>query len=162
MPTPAFYENADSILAGLHKRAWRILHLSGHGEHEFKPEGHAGKPISGMVIGKDTFLTPGDVEQMRWTPELVFINCCHLGRTLGKTAAEGRFNQLAANLAVQFIEMGVKAVVAAGWAVDDSAAEAFAQGFYNHLLAGETFGQACPRGARGNLDTLPGHQHWGR
>ena len=30
-----------------------------------------------------TFLTPGDVEQMRCVPELVFINCCHLGNTGG-------------------------------------------------------------------------------
>ena len=33
-----------------------------------------------MVIGRDIFLTPGDIEQMRWVPELVFINCCHLGK----------------------------------------------------------------------------------
>jgi hypothetical protein len=150
-------ESADSILAGLHRGAWRILHLAGHGEHEFEtgePD-DAGrmKTVSGMVIGKNTFLTPGDVEQMRWVPELVFINCCHLGKTggktdgktggktLGDTAAQGRLSLLAANLAIQFVEMGVRAVVAAGWAVDDGAAEAFAEAFYTHMLAGETFGR---------------------
>jgi tetratricopeptide (TPR) repeat protein len=93
-----------------------------------------------MVIGCNAFLTPGDVEQMRWVPELVFINCCHLGKTLA--AKPRKYNQLAANLAVQFVRMGVKAVVAAGWAVDDAAAEAFAESFYTHLLDGETFGNA--------------------
>lgn len=33
-----------------------------------------------MVIGPDQFLTPAQLHQMRAVPELVFINCCHLGR----------------------------------------------------------------------------------
>lgn len=154
-------EKADAILSGLHKRAWRILHLAGHGEHAYEVEGAGGKQLSGMVIGKNTFLTPGDVEQMRWVPELVFINCCHLGKTLGKTAAQGQFGLLAANLAVQFIHMGVKAVVAAGWAVDDAAAEAFAGSFYTHLLEGEPFGSAA-RAAREEIWVrYPNANTWG-
>jgi hypothetical protein len=112
-----------------------------------------------MVIGRDTLLTPGDVEQMRWVPELVFINCCHLGRTLSRAPA--RHNVLAANLAVQFVRMGVKAVVAAGWAVDDGAANAFAESFYGRLLAGEPFGEAV-RAAREEVWTrFPGVNTWG-
>ncbi len=165
-------ETADNILAGLHKKAWRILHLAGHGEHEFTLEAEGEQPledckppepkrVSGMVIGKNTFLTPGDVQQMRWVPELVFINCCHLGKTQGDTAAQGKFSLLAANLAVEFIEMGVKAVVAAGWAVDDGAAEAFAESFYTHLLKGETFGPAV-RAAREEIWVrFPDANTWG-
>lgn len=153
-------ERADRIIDGLHRDAWRILHLAGHGEHDFtllmpdKDESclscgqtlpEQKKNLSGMVIGKNTFLTPGDVGQMRWVPELVFINCCHLGKTQSATPRE--YNRLAANLAVQFIRMGVKAVVAAGWAVDDGAALAFAESFYTHLLDGESFGEAV-RAAR--------------
>mgnify|MGYP000585510121 CR=1 FL=1 len=37
---------------------------------------------------------------------------------------------LAANLATEFIEMGCRAVIAAGWAVDDAAAEVFSATFY--------------------------------
>ncbi len=154
---------ADAILSGLHRNAWRILHLAGHGEHEFALDEASvpNRALSGMVIGKNTFLTPGDVEQMRWVPELVFINCCHLGRTLGATASQGRFNLLAANLAVQFIEMGVKAVVAAGWAVDDGAAEAFAESFYGHLLEGAPFGEAV-RAAREEIWVrFPDANTWG-
>ncbi|MGA1869453.1 MAG: CHAT domain-containing protein [bacterium] len=168
-------ENADSIINGLHSNAWRILHLAGHGEHEFSlieqtktkescascgqslPEKQ--KRVSGMVIGYKTFLTPGDVEQMRWVPELVFINCCHLGKTLPKKPRD--YNLLAANLAVQFIRMGVKAVVAAGWAVDDGAAQAFSKSFYTHLLDGYTFGDAV-RAARGEIWVqYPGVNTWG-
>ncbi|WP_417069914.1 CHAT domain-containing protein [Niveibacterium terrae] len=162
---------ADAILAGLHNKAWRILHLAGHGEHEFelkaedsdKPVSNkvVSKRVSGMVIGKNTFLTPGDVEQMRWVPELVFLNCCHLGKTLSKTAREGQLNTLAANLAVQFINMGVKAVVAAGWAVDDAAGEAFAASFYCHLLDGESFGEAVLAARKEIWMRFPNVNTWG-
>jgi CHAT domain-containing protein len=155
-------EKADAILDGLHRDAWRILHLAGHGEHDFPldaPQAGQGKCCSGMVIGERTFLTPGDVEQMRWVPELVFINCCHLGKT--QSAGHGRYSELAANLGLQFVRMGVKAVVAAGWAVDDAASNAFAVSFYSHLLRGETFGEAV-RAAREEIWAhFPNVNTWG-
>ena len=173
--TDCIDEKADVILGVLHKDAWRILHLAGHGEHEMVLEVEDGarqacaddeRPVakrtlclSGMVIGKTAFLTPGDVEQMRWVPELVFINCCHLGKT--GASRHGKYNLLAANLGVQFINMGVKAVVAAGWAVDDAAAGAFAESFYTHLLDGETFGEAV-RAAREEIwARFPNVNTWG-
>lgn len=155
-------ETADAIVAGLHRDAWRILHLAGHGEHEFEiGTGADGKPrrVSGMVIGKNAFLTPGDVEQMRWVPEVVFINCCHLGKVGGEPAVP--FTALAANLAVQFVRMGVKAVVAAGWAVDDAAATAFAGSFYRHLLAGQSFGEAVRAAREVVWSNYPGVNTWG-
>lgn len=156
-------ETVDSILCGLHADAWRILHLAGHGEHEYpvrRPDGST-RLMSGMVIGKEVFLTPGDVEQMRWVPELVFINCCHLGQTLPGTPRPGRFNELAANLAIEFVNMGVKAVVAAGWAVDDSAASAFASVFYTEMLAGQPFGCAVRTAREAAMTRFPGVNTWG-
>ncbi len=172
-------EKADAILGGLHQDAWRILHLAGHGVHEYpvrvrtthacaacgQVRPTAQERISGMVIGQETLLTPGDVEQMRWVPELVFINCCHLAKT--KRATPTRFNWLAANLALQFVRMGAKAVIAAGWAVDDAAGLAFARGFYTRLLAGQSFGEAV-RAAReevwqcfGQVNTWGAYQCYG-
>ena len=167
-------EEADTILNGLHKDAWRILHLAGHGDHEFPLPaaapgtacpacGQAPAPrearLSGMVIGRETFLTPGDVEQLRWVPELVFINCCHLGKTQRSTPP--RYNELAANLAVQFVRMGVKAVIAAGWAVNDQAGLTFAECFYTRMLAGEFFGEAV-RAAREEVwERFPDLNTWG-
>ncbi len=174
---------ASEIVDGLHSRAWRVLHLAGHGEHEFDvtetsdadartaavtpvelPDGRMAVPqprrktVSGMVIGRDTFLTPGDVKQMRHVPELVFINCCHLGKTGGGSA---QFNKLAANLGVEFIRMGVRAVVCAGWAVDDAAALTFAEAFYSRLLAGATFGDAVHRARLATWSAHPGVNTWG-
>ncbi|MEO7007713.1 MAG: CHAT domain-containing protein, partial [Caldimonas sp.] len=148
-------EKAEAILGGLHSKAWRVLHLAGHGAHDFVLDAAAAPGVvgatgvagvtappvvSGMVIGRDTFLTPGDIDQVRYVPELVFINCCYLGKTQGSGSTH--YTHLAANLGVQFIRMGVKAVIAAGWAVDDGAALTFAETFYRRLLAGDAFGDA--------------------
>lgn len=180
-------EKAQAIVSALHSNAWRVLHLAGHGEHEFPLTEEAEAPVaaaiqaeaaetaealgvtvrpapgnkrvSGMVIGRNTFLTPGDVRQLRHVPELVFINCCHLGKTQRRRSAD--FNRLAANLGVEFIHMGVKAVIAAGWAVDDDAALTFAETFYDHLLAGETFGDAVLAGRRATWSAHPGANTWG-
>jgi len=151
-------KSAD-IVAALHRKPWRVLHLAGHGEHAFKATPES-KPLSGMVIGKGVFLTPGDVEQMRYVPELVFINCCHLGKTQ-QTGPRPAFGKLAANLGAQFIEMGVRAVVCAGWAVDDAAALTFARSFYNELFAGRSYRDAV-KTARQNTHTQhPDRNTWG-
>lgn len=150
---------AADIVAALHRRPWRVLHLAGHGEHRFSATPGA-PPMSGMVIGRDTFLTPGDVAQMRSVPELVFINCCHLGKTGGE--AGGRhFGELAANLGAQFIKHGVRAVVCAGWAVDDAAAKTFATTFYAELFAGRSFRSAVKQARRATWEQHPGVNTWG-
>jgi len=146
------------IVHGLHARGWRVLHLAGHGEHEWVSKPGA-KKLSGMVIGDGTFLTPGDVEQMRFVPELVFINCCHLGKA-GRMPTRGA-NRLAANLAMQFIRMGVRAVVAAGWAVDDAAALTFARRFYDELFRGAAFRDAVRRAREETYAGHPGANTWG-
>jgi len=151
-------ETTPAILEALHHEKWRILHLAGHGVHEYQ-SAKMSVPRSGMVIGLDTILTPGDIEQMRWVPELVFINCCHLGRidSHGKTEP----GVLAANLAEQFIMMGVKAVIAAGWAVDDSAGKAFAETFYSRMLNGEFFGEAVRTAREEIFNRYPDVNTWG-
>jgi tetratricopeptide (TPR) repeat protein len=75
----------------------------------------------------------------------VFLNACHVGRTgsgTGQPRSAARVNELAANLALQLMHNGVKAVVAAGWAVDDRAAQAFAGELYDQLLEGQRYGAA--------------------
>ncbi len=126
------------IVPALMSGSYRIIHLAGHGV--FDAETDKG---SGMVIGKDNFLTTSHLSQMSDTPELVFINCCFLGKT--DAAAEKYYQsrfKLAANIGTQLIENGVKAVIVAGWAVDDQSAQLFANEFYEHMLQGKTFGDA--------------------
>ncbi|MGD9751784.1 MAG: CHAT domain-containing protein, partial [Acidimicrobiia bacterium] len=109
----------------------RILHIAAHGQRDSAPE------QCGVVIGPDNVLTADDIRQRDDVPELVFLNCCHLAADVG----------LAANLAHAFMAAGAQAVIAAGWSVDDAAADVFATRFYEDMLAGATFGAAV-RNAR--------------
>lgn len=155
-------EAADplSVLSAVHEKPWRILHLAAHGVFEFDRED--GKPsVSGLVLGKGLFFTAAEADQLRYVPELVFINCCHLGQTRGDASRQVAFHRLAANLATQFIKIGARAVVAAGWAVDDAAAKTFATAFYRRLLDGELYGDAVLQ-ARSDTYRMHGETNtWG-
>jgi tetratricopeptide (TPR) repeat protein len=128
-----------AVYSAMHQRPWRVLHIAAHGVFEFIREG-TDDPVSGVVLD-DAVFSPADAEQMSHVPDLVFINCCFLGQT-GADAAPRSMPRLAANLATQFIRMGARAVVAAGWAVDDEAAKTFATTFYRSMLTGALFGDA--------------------
>jgi hypothetical protein len=100
---------------------------------------------------------------MSTVPELVFVNCCFLGQTDG--VAEHYYQnryRLAANVGTQLIRNGVKAVVVAGWAVDDTAALTFAQTFYDQMMDGCPFGEAV-LAARRKVYDQSGEQNntWG-
>ncbi len=141
---PAPRPSALEVLGGLYKEPYRIVHLAGHGHYE-PPTTADGKARSGMVLDNGVFLTAVEVGQMQQVPELVFLNCCHIGQT-GPEAMPRKptveFNRLAASVSRELIEMGVRAVVAAGWAVADDAAKGFACKFYECMLGGESFGRA--------------------
>ena len=149
-----------AVLAALHEQPWRILHLAAHGVFEFALA--PGEPkATGLVLDDGIVLGASEAEQMRYVPEVVFINCCHLGQTEGDTRPPTSFPDLAANLATQFIRMGARVVVAAGWAVDDGAAQTFARVFYEEMFAGSRFGEAVVR-ARERVFTAHGATNtWG-
>ncbi len=148
---------AEGIVKNFFCNDYSIIHLAGHGV--FNPKS---PKKSGMVIGKDIFLTVFEIQQMPVVPELVFVNCCHLGYS---NAPEERFYRdrykLAANIGTQLISIGVKAVIAAGWAVNDAAALEFAQVFYNSMFAGENFGDAVKNARNFIFEKHPGNNTWG-
>ncbi|OOG77085.1 CHAT domain-containing protein [Algoriphagus sp. A40] len=150
--------NASQIILKLFTQNYKIIHLAGHGVFHSDPQ----KP-SGMVIGNGYFLTPSDIAQMSKVPEFVFVNCCYLGQ-MDNQAEE--FNQnrnkLAANIGTQLIEIGVKAVIVAGWAVDDAAALDFCEKFYKCLFCGDTFGEST-KAARAEIYRVHGTRSntWG-
>ena len=133
----------------------RVLHVAAHGQYSDNPF------ESGIVIGDDEYFTTANVAAMRRVPEFVFLNCCHLGRLGSEAARQTAFPALAASLAEGFMSAGVRAVIAAGWSVDDAAGLTFARTFYERFLAGELYGEAV-RAAR--LETFarhPGTSTWG-
>ena len=160
--TPLLEEAADpmSVLSAVHQKPWRILHLAAHGVFEFDRD-DGKEPVSGLVLGEGLFFTAAEADQLRYVPELVFINCCHLGQTRGDSSRHVAFHKLAANLATQFIKIGARAVIAAGWAVDDAAAKTFATTFYRRMLDGELYGDAVLQ-ARSDTYRMHGETNtWG-
>jgi CHAT domain-containing protein/pimeloyl-ACP methyl ester carboxylesterase len=156
--------HSQEIVEALFDDDYRILHLAGHGVYQYPLVASvpSSQTVSGMVIGTNVFLTPTEVEQMRQVPELVFINCCHLGKIEGGNDTNRKDRHLlAANLAAQFIRMGVRAVIAAGWAVDDTAAQTFACELYAGLLAGAPFGDAVLRARKTTYDSHGTVNTWG-
>ncbi|WP_295119501.1 CHAT domain-containing protein [uncultured Chitinophaga sp.] len=135
---PLLNSSPAEIIETMFSGVYKVIHLAGHGIFNADPS-----KSSGMVIGNNTFLSTREVGQMSAAPELVVVNCCYLGKTDGQ--AEEFFRQrykLAANIGTQLIDGGVKAVIVAGWAVDDAAALEFTQVFYDAMFAGITFGNA--------------------
>jgi hypothetical protein len=157
-----FAETLQSIF----QDEYKMIHLAGHGFFQEQKEDencNAVIPSSGgMVIGDGIFLTTKEINQMSQVPEFVFVNCCFLGKVDGAAEAESQLHyKLAANLGVQLIEMGVKAVVAAGWAVDDNSALLFAETFYKEMFAGASFGDAVQKARSESFEKYPDNNTWG-
>jgi uncharacterized protein YaaQ len=128
--------DAQTIINALFERRYRVVHVAGHGAPGAK---------GGVVLsGNETYLGANEVEAMRTVPELVFLNCCHLAGFDAATTLKRTYNraEFAANIAEELIRMGVRCVIAAGWAVEDEPAEKFATAFYTALLGGARFIEA--------------------
>jgi CHAT domain-containing protein len=127
--------SAREVVNALFERPWRIVHIAGHGM-----PGASGAP-GGVVLSNGAFLGPDEFRNMRTVPELVFVNCCHLGAADAAQLLNTRYDraEFASGVAGALIAIGVRCVVAAGWAVDDDAATAFAEEFYRSLMRGNRF-----------------------
>ncbi|MGI8685289.1 MAG: CHAT domain-containing protein [Acidimicrobiales bacterium] len=142
------------VLDALFSRDWRVLHIAAHGR--FVP---GDSSTSGVVIDAETTLTANVLRQLPAIPELVFLNCCELGRVAGATRGPA-VKGLAASVARELMRIGVRAVVAAGWVVDDDPAVLFAETFYRALLEGAFFGTAVQRSREAVYRTYPGSSTW--
>ncbi len=124
-------KTAIDVLAKLYQQPWRILHISAHGVFDLL---HAdGRKRSGVLLSGGLLITAAEIDAMEVVPDLVFLNCCHLGQLdIGDAGRSG--NKLAASIARELIDIGVRCVIVAGWAVGDESARLFAQTFYEQLL----------------------------
>ncbi|MFK7771441.1 MAG: CHAT domain-containing protein [Saprospiraceae bacterium] len=135
--TPRIQQPFREIFKKLYDE-YKIIHIASHGVIDYGED-----KKTGILLSNNIVLTAAEINQISSTPELVFINSCYMGNVSPDKEEyfRGKY-KLAANIGVQFIENGVKAVVVAGWAVDDSAAKRFAEVFYDRMLAGENFADA--------------------
>lgn len=149
----AIQKDPLTTLTRLFEREYRIIHLAGHGHFD------AANPTnSGLMLGEGLWLGPAEFRQLRTLPDLVFLNCCHLGVM---EPQQTQWNRFAASLSQELIEMGVKAVVAAGWAIDDQAALTFADLFYRQMLQGKGFGEAVKLAREDVYTRYPQSNTWG-
>ena len=139
--------DATSIINALFEQRYRIVHIAGHGEPIQRDKAGNITGLGGVVLSEGTFLGPDEIRAMRTVPELVFVNCCHLAardadQTLrGGSAYADKFNraEFAMGVADALISIGVRCVIAAGWAVDDGPAKVFADTFYRAILGRQPF-----------------------
>ena len=151
--------DALTVINAAYDRPYRLIHIAGHGDLSAGGTG-------GVVLSNNTVFGPHEVESMRTVPELAFINCCYLGKIeagtvqLGTRRRRGSLTQFAAGVAEQLINIGVRCVVAAGWAVDDLPAKLFATQFYGALIEGRTFAEAVGFAREAAYQNHPDSNTW--
>ncbi len=147
-------DHGVDVINKLYRRSYRVLHIAAHGVCEHLSQ--QGDKRTGVVLSNGMLITAAEISQMEVVPDLVFLNCCHLG-----TVTSTPFNRLAASVASALIAMGVKAVVACGWAVNDRAALQFAESFYTAMLCGTPFGKAIFAARKATYRVSPESNTWG-
>ena len=66
--------DARTVIDALLERAWRIVHIAGHGDGHRRRRTRRGRAVQRHLS------RPDEIATMRAVPELVFVNCCHLAR----------------------------------------------------------------------------------
>jgi beta-lactamase superfamily II metal-dependent hydrolase len=143
------------VMDALFSEDWRIVHIASHGHFDADTSSR-----SGAIIDQQITVTANVIHQLPTVPELVFLNCCHLARTNTTLTGEPNRHRLAASAARELMRIGVRAVVAAGWAVDDEAAAVFAETLYAGLLRGDLFGKAVHRARTQVRARVPDSMTW--
>ncbi|WP_280154423.1 CHAT domain-containing protein [Piscinibacter sp. XHJ-5] len=151
------HQPAIEVVNRLYRHPYRIVHVAGHGLYDENAADDRAR--SGVMLSDGLMITAAEIDAMEIVPDLVFLNCCHLGKVDRSPVA---FNKLAYSVARQLIDIGVRAVVVAGWAVEDAPASLFAETFYDRLLADNlTFGEAVFQARCVTWDRYPASITWG-
>ena len=157
----------EQIFKQLLGQAWEIVHISAHGVVNYEIPGAGGGPRTGIVLGGGLVMGPAELSKLPVSPSIFFVNCCNLGRVdatdenkARQEAVDGR-PELAASIAVQLIQLGVRCVIVAGWEVDDGCARAFGERFYSEMLEGASFGEATLWARRRAYEAKLNDNTWG-
>jgi CHAT domain-containing protein len=150
-------QSATVVINRLYRQPYRIVHIAGHGVVD--EPGTDGQTRTGVVLSDGLLITAAEIDAMENVPDLVFLNCCHLARVDAEPVA---YNKLASSIARELIAIGVRAVVVAGWAVEDAPASLFAETFYERLLADNLpFGDAVFQARCATWERYPQSITWG-
>ena len=111
-----------------------LIHIAAHGDAERGEIALSPKHPSRLPPfprEEDYLLTMADISKTRLRAKLVVLSCCHSAR--GQIRTEGVIG-----IARAFLGSGARSVLAARWALDDTATEQFMTCFYKHLFRGES------------------------
>lgn len=160
---PLIHADAATITVALFSRNYKIIHFAGHGL--FDP---ANPRNTGIVIGSDTsqegpvIFSAAQFNQLPHIPELVFINSCYGGAINTSEHQRPDYkHKIAANIGTQLIAIGVKAVIVAGWDIDDDAARLFSTEFYKNMAQGNNFSQSVFFARKTIYEAFPYSNTWG-
>lgn len=152
-------QQAVDIIEKMFRRPYRIIHISAHGL--FDKRTMFGDRRSGVMLSDGMLITAAEICSVEQVPDLVFLNCCHLARTDRVDSEAVPLNRLAASLATELIRLGVRVVLAAGWAVEDGVARFFTEQFYQKLLDNQPFGEAVFQARVATHEMYSGSTTWG-
>ena len=109
-----------------------LIHFAAHGDAE-RGEIALSPNCSTDFIPQDEIylLTMADISKVRLRAKLVVLSCCHSAR--GEIKAEGVIG-----IARSFLGSGARSVLAARWAIEDTATEEFMRCFYQNLFRGKS------------------------
>jgi CHAT domain len=130
----------ESVHAKLLSQTWHVVHFTGHGDYDAKRDqgtiALVGADGRGNMVDADRFADL--LNQGSSRPRLVVLNSCESGRTSTRDV----FSSTAATL----VRRGTSAVAAMQFTVSDPSAVAFARGFYDSLVKGQTIDEAVQSG----------------
>ncbi|XP_066016680.1 tetratricopeptide repeat protein 28-like [Pocillopora verrucosa] len=118
-----------------------LIHIAAHGDPErgeiaLSPEHPTLLPP--FPSEEEYLLTMADISKTRLRAKLVVLSCCHSAR--GQIRTEGVIG-----IARAFLGSGARSVLAARWALDDTATEQFMTCFYKHLYRGESASESLQK-----------------
>ena len=109
-----------------------LIHFAAHGDAERGEIALSPNCPTNFIPQDENFLlTMADISQVRLRAKLVVLSCCHSAR--GKIKAEGIIG-----IARAFLGSGARSVLAARWAIEDTATEEFMRCFYQNLFRGKS------------------------
>jgi tetratricopeptide (TPR) repeat protein len=112
---------------------YQILHIAAHASVRQRP-GDAHAILLSSDSSSDGNLNYSEISQLDLPCDLVVLSGCSGGQRSG-TGDWG-------SLAGAFLEAGAASVIAAGWDLEDTAADLFFERFYESLLTGKTVGRS--------------------
>ena len=118
------YATKKAVLQGI--QSVSLIHFAAHGDAERGEIALAPpQPFNGIPQEDDYLLTMTDISQVRLRAKLVVLSCCH--------SAGGQIrSEAVVGIARAFLGSGARSVLAALWAIEDTATKQFMSCFYEH------------------------------